>query len=183
MRKSFIFLLLIVLLSCSNKETRIPLNDSIFISPKTLELTNYSGELISFYVTNFSDSSVSIVPDIIISTKYNDKDYIIQKKSEIYVKPNISFSFATTPSGSENTSSLALVIESYKEFLVYNPKDFVINPQSSKKIGLSIKTDNLYFQVENKNIFVTNEKLYGYINFYHNDYLINSVPVTINFNK
>ena len=43
---------LIFLLACSNNEVKSNLSNSIFISPDNIELSNYSGELIYFQVTN-----------------------------------------------------------------------------------------------------------------------------------
>ena len=170
--------LLILLLACSNNKTRITVTDSIFIKPNNIELSNYTGELIYFEITNNSKNSIFITPDISLFIKYNDKEYLVQKKNKFTIKPNISFSFSTGSKGSDYSNSLGIIIESNKESLSYNQNEFIINSNSSKTISLSILTDNLYFQIGSKDIPINNDDIYGYLKFYADNIEIKSIPIS-----
>ena len=76
---------LIFLLACSNNEVKLNTSNSIFISPDNIELSNYSGELIYFQVTNNSKHTIYLTPDISLFTRYNDKEYIVQKKNKFSI--------------------------------------------------------------------------------------------------
>lgn len=169
--------LLIFLLACSNNEAKLTSPNSIFISPDNLELSNYSGELIHFQVTNNSENTILLIPDISLFTKYNDKEYIVQKKHKFSIKPNISFSFSTSSKGSDFSNSLGIIIENNDEYFNYNQNDLIVNPNSSKQIYLSILTNNLYIQIEDKNIPILNENIYGYLTFYVENSEIKSIPI------
>ena len=171
---------LIFLLACSNNEVKLNTSNSIFISPDNIELSNYSGELIYFQVTNSSKHTIYLTPDISLFTRYNDKEYIVQKKNKFSIKPNISFSFSTGSKGSDFSNSLGIIIENDKEYFNYSQNEFIISSNSSKQIYLSIYTDNLYFQVENKDISINSENIYGYIKFYVENNEIKSIPILLN---
>lgn len=179
MKYILISFLLIFLLACSNNEVKIDLSNSIFISPDNIELSNYSGELIYFQVINNSKHTIYLIPNISLFTKYNDKEYIVQKKNKFSIKPNISFSFSTGYKGSDFNNSLGIIIENDKEYFKYNQNDFIITPNSSKQIYLSILINNLYFQVEDNNIPIINENVYGYVNFHIENTLIKSIPILL----
>ena len=67
-----------------------------------------------------------------------------------------------------------------KEYFNYSQNEFIISSNSSKQIYLSIHTDNLYFQVENKDISINSENIYGYIKFYVENNEIKSIPILLN---
>lgn len=175
--------ILLTLLSCTNtKEVTKSYEDSVYISPENVNFASYSGEVLTFYVTNLSDDTLELVPDITLMTTYQGKDYLVQRKNDILFKPTMSFAFSLSSNGrTEDNSSLGLIIESNKENLIYYPKDFVIAPRSSKIITLSIKTNNLYFLFNNERIILnSNGFLFGTLNFYNKDIIIKSIDFKLN---
>lgn len=174
--KNLVIFISLLFLSCANSEVYRESFDSVVISPKVIELDTYTGEIINFHVKNPTAKNLHLNPDIAIYTKLDGKEYLIQRKNEITVKPSASFSFTIGGNKSSDETSLGLVIESSKELLVFNHKDFDIGSYNEKTIGFAINTKNLYYTRENTNILVSNEKLYGYINFYLGEEIFRIVP-------
>lgn len=177
------FLLIIFLLlfsfSCSNNEIQQNTADFISINPNNLVLSNYSGELIYFQITNNSQNTIFLTPDISLFINYNDKEYPVQKKNEFLIKPNISFSFSTGSKGSDFSNSLGIIIENKEEFLIYNENEFRIKPNTSIQASLSIVNDNLYFQIKDEKIPITNQNIFGYLKFYMDNEVIKTVKIQL----
>lgn len=171
--------LLIFLFSCTNNEVQQNPNDFVSISPNKLELSNYSGELIYFQITNNSSNTIFLNPDISLFTKYNDKEYVVQRKNEFFIKPSISFSFSKSSKGSDFSNSLGIIIENKEENLIYNENEFRIKPNSSAQVSLSIINKDLYFQIKNEKIPITNQNIYGYLNFYIDNERIKTIEIQI----
>ena len=181
MRK-LIIIFILFFVSCSNNENYKVTMDSVIVSPETLSLTDYSGEIISLQIRNPSAKSIYFTPDITIYTKVDDKDYLVQRKNELSLRPTASFTFSFGGI-STNSSSLGLIIESSKEYLVFNQKDFSVNPFSQKKVDFSINTNNLYYTKDKKNILVTREELYGNISVYHDGSVFRTIPFSLNLRQ
>jgi len=174
--KKLILFLSFFIFSCTNNELYKPSLDSVLLTPNVLELNEYTGELISFHLNNPTSNSFHLNPDITLYTKVDGKEYLVQRKNEITVKPSASFSFSVGGNTSYDEASLGFVIESSKELLVFNHKDFDIRPYSDKNISLSINIKNLYYTKNSQNILVSDEELYGYISLYHDDDIFRIIP-------
>ena len=173
--KKLLLILTLFLFSCSNNETYKVSMDSVIICPDSIELIDYSGEVVDLSIKNPSAKALYLIPDISIYTKIGEKEYLVQRKNEVSIKPTASFTFSFGGTVS-NSNSLGLTIESSREYLVFYQKDFYINPVSQKNIDFSINTNNLYYTMDKKNILVSNEELYGFISLYHDNNLLKAIP-------
>lgn len=182
--KSILLFLTLLLFSCTSSPTHEVFPTTVSLSPKLLALDKYTGEVITFTIDNPSALSLTLIPDIVIYTKIEDNKYTVQIKNEIIVKPSASFTFTFGGNVSNsNDTSLGIIIESTKEHLIYNYKELEIKPLSKKTFDLSINTHNLYYTKNSKNILITDEVLYGYINFYNEKTLFTTVPFTLQLGK
>lgn len=179
--KKILLIISILLVACTNTPVYNVSPKDITFSPLSLELKDYSGEIINFTINNPSALCINLIPDIVIYTKIDNKEYIIQRKNEITIRPSANFSFSFG-AGKDltNETSLGIIIENTKEYLIYNNKDLEIKPLSDKTFNISINTKNLYYIKDNKDIPVRNELLYGYINFYDSSFLIKTIPFQLN---
>lgn len=173
--KKLLIILSLFLFACTNNETYKVTMESTIITPDSFELLDYSGEVIRLSIKNPSAKSLSLSPDISLYTKVNEKEYLVQRKNEVSIKPSASFTFSFGGSVA-NSNSLGLTIESSREYLVFNQKDFYISPVSQRDIDFSINTNNLYYTMDKKNILISNEELYGFITLYNDNNLLKAIP-------
>ncbi len=172
--KKLLIILTLFLFSCTNQETYKVSMNSVIICPDSIELTDYSGEVINLSIKNPNAKSLYLTPDISLYTKINEKEYLIQRKNEISIKPTASFTFSFGGEVS-NSNSLGFIIESSKEYLIFNPKDFYISPVSQKNVSFSLNTNNLYYTIDKKDVLVSNEELYGFISLYNDSNLLKAI--------